>query len=196
MAEKAICEICDRTFKDAEGLAMHNSAKHLELVKKPKQPFPVKKIRNWVIVIVIIGLLIFGVYTLISNNKSDESTNTNIPKEAIHWHPILTIKINGEEQLIPANLGLTPSHHPIHTHDTSGTLHYENNNPSFKNMRLGYFFDTVWRKKFNSTCILEFCNNDLGNVRMFVNKEENFEFDNYIPKDKDDILIEFKETSK
>ncbi len=36
MAEKARCEICDRTFKDAEGLAMHNKAKHPEKVLMKK----------------------------------------------------------------------------------------------------------------------------------------------------------------
>jgi hypothetical protein len=30
MAEKAHCEICDKTFKDTEGLAQHKAAKHSE----------------------------------------------------------------------------------------------------------------------------------------------------------------------
>ena len=37
MAEKARCEICERNFKDGEGLAMHNAAKHSEAKKEHKK---------------------------------------------------------------------------------------------------------------------------------------------------------------
>ena len=60
MAEKARCEICDRTFKDAEGLVAHNKAKHSEKIPKEKKPLPVKKIRNWGIFIIIVLLIVFG----------------------------------------------------------------------------------------------------------------------------------------
>ena len=66
MAEKARCEICDRNFKDAEGLAMHNSAKHSESKKTEKKKIPVKKIRNWGIFIIIFGLIIWGGFSLFS----------------------------------------------------------------------------------------------------------------------------------
>src|SRR3989338_6625494 len=33
----------------------------------------------------------------------------------LHWHPQLTIKINGQLQIIPADVGITPSRHfPVH----------------------------------------------------------------------------------
>src|SRR3989338_2966935 len=67
MAEKARCEICDRDFKDAEGLAMHNRAKHPEKVPKGRKPLPVKKIRNWVIFIVIVGFFVWGIYALVQS---------------------------------------------------------------------------------------------------------------------------------
>jgi len=67
MVEKARCEICDRTFKAAEGLVAHNAAKHPERVSKEKKPFPVKKVRNWGLGIVIVGLVIFGAFWLISS---------------------------------------------------------------------------------------------------------------------------------
>mgnify|MGYP001607946778 FL=1 len=64
MTEEIRCEICNRKFKDADGLAMHNKAKHLELTEKPKKSLPIKKIRNYRILIsavVLIGLfLIWG----------------------------------------------------------------------------------------------------------------------------------------
>lgn len=67
MAEKTRCEICDRTFKDAEGLAMHNKAKHLEKTPNKKRQFPIKKIRNWSILVIIVGLIITGIVWGISN---------------------------------------------------------------------------------------------------------------------------------
>jgi|SRR3989344_2280400 len=76
MAEKTKCEICDRNFKNEDGLAMHNLAKHLENVKKDK-PFiyningdssSIKKIRNWGIIIGVIGILIWGIIALIPNS--------------------------------------------------------------------------------------------------------------------------------
>ena len=60
MAEKARCEICDRNFKDAEGLSMHNAAKQPESKKTEKKKIPVKKIRNWGIFIIIFGLIVWG----------------------------------------------------------------------------------------------------------------------------------------
>ncbi len=66
MAEKARCEICDRNFKDAEGLAMHNSAKHPESKKTEKKKIPLKKIRNWGIFVIIFGLIVWGGFSLFS----------------------------------------------------------------------------------------------------------------------------------
>lgn len=61
MAEKTRCEICDRTFKDIDGLSAHNKVKHPEKVPKERRPLPVKKIRNWSIFIIILGLIITGI---------------------------------------------------------------------------------------------------------------------------------------
>ncbi len=69
MAEKARCEICDRNFKDAEGLVMHNSAKHKKSGKSEKKKIPVKKIRNWGIFIIIFILIIWGGFSLFSGIK-------------------------------------------------------------------------------------------------------------------------------
>lgn len=66
MAEKSRCEICERNFKDAEGLAMHNTAKHPQNSKPEKKKIPVKKIRNWGIFIIIFGLIIWGGSSLFS----------------------------------------------------------------------------------------------------------------------------------
>ncbi len=66
MAEKARCEICKRNFKDVGGLSMHNKSKHFDEVSN-KKALPLKKIKIWTIFILVIGLIIFGISSLISN---------------------------------------------------------------------------------------------------------------------------------
>ncbi len=70
MEEKSRCEICNREFKDSNGLEAHNKLKHPERVLKEKKPFPVKKVRNFGIFIIIIGLIIFGMYWIISGTAN------------------------------------------------------------------------------------------------------------------------------
>ncbi len=183
------CDACEKSFDSAEALAMHNKSKHPEEVKNPLLSSRTKKrIRNWSIFFIIAGLIGWGIVALIPEKVIGDSSA--VPSEPIHWHPRLTITINNQKETIPANIGISGVHQPIHTHDSTGTLHYENNRPTLENMRLGFFFE-VWGKKFNSTCIFDNCNNDSGTVKMFVNDKENFEFDSYIPKDRDDIRIEY-----
>jgi len=154
MAERTRCDVCNREFKDGEGLAMHNKAKHLELAPKEIKPLPVKKIRNWAIFIVIIGLLIWGIISLMGsvNQRTvvDESSlNFEAPKGTIHWHPHLSMVIDGKKEIIPTDIGITSStHFPIHTHATDGIIHMENDRPSKRTVVLGYFFE-VWGKKFS-----------------------------------------------
>ncbi len=75
--EKIRCEVCNREFKDAEGLEMHNKAKHSELIPKEKKPFPIKKLKNWSIFIAIVGLIIFGIVWGISSIKTLPPTDIN-----------------------------------------------------------------------------------------------------------------------
>ncbi|MBI2449047.1 hypothetical protein HYV49_02000 [Candidatus Pacearchaeota archaeon] len=214
------CEKCNnREFSTADALAMHNKAKHYGDTKQSIKPstslFPQnkKKIRNWIIAIVII-LIIFGVYLVrkdkTSNNNNDglniilsNESLQKIPQGAVHWHPKLKIIIDGDEQLIPVGIGITIGKiidtglsgmrmSPTHTHESDGTIHLENNNPSKKpeTLTLGYFF-YVWDKQFSSSCIFDYCT-DKGELKMYVGGEENTEFENYIMQDKDEIVIEYE----
>lgn len=189
------CEVCNRTFANADGLASHNSAKHSELIKEPKKPFPFKKIKNWVIFILILGLIVWGIYSLITTNANNKTIineselNFEVPEGPIHWHPHLTIKINGENYLIPANIGLSGTEMPVHTHDASGIIHLEISNPTKKTLVLGYFFQ-VWGKRLSKDCIFDYCT-DKGTLKMYINGKENFEFQNYFMQEGDEILIEY-----
>ena len=208
MENKYQCEKCEKEFNSEESLAMHNKSKHPELVPKNRKPLPLKKIRNWTIFLIIVGLIIWGTVAIIpGSNVKELNVNLNggsvsIPAGEVHWHPKLTIKIDGEIVKVPTDIGsrigkIVDTHlsgmkmSPTHTHETDGTIHVENNNPSSKpeTLTLGYFF-YVWDKQFNSSCIFEYCT-DKGELKMYVNGEENNEFENYIMGDKDEILIEY-----
>ncbi len=192
------CALCQKNFDSAEALQMHNQAKHAEAVKPPlltgKQK---KKALNWIIVAVIVGFLIFGTTLLVKRGGGGSSDSTplpdfDVPKKPIHWHPHLTIRIDGKGIPIPKDIGLGSVHQPIHTHETDGVLHLENNNPSKQTVVLGFFFK-VWGKKFNKDCIFDYCT-DKGTLKMYVNGKENTEYGNYFMQDKDEILIEYTST--
>lgn len=191
-----ICHNCEKSFNSADALAMHNHSKHPEEYRKPfftsQQK---KKIRNWSIFIVMIGLTIWGFYY---SSKRNEIANTQlqfeVPRGPIHWHPHLTIKIDEIEQVIPPGIGLSGVHLPMHTHEADGIIHMENNNPTKQTVILGYFFK-AWGKTFNKECIFDYCT-DKGTLKMYVNGKENFDLENYFMKDKDKILIEYGSTNE
>ncbi|HZX12002.1 MAG TPA: hypothetical protein VFE88_00900 [Candidatus Nanoarchaeia archaeon] len=145
--------------------------------------------KSWII-LTLLFLGITGIIYYSFNNNNDIPTGAaDLPAGPIHWHPHLIIKINGQEQVIPANIGLGQVHAPTHTHAPDGIIHLENNKPTTKTLKLGYFFD-VWGKTFSNECILDHCT-DKGTLKMFVNGNENLDFENYLLRDKDEILIEY-----
>lgn len=197
MGEKVRCEICDRTFKDEEGLAQHNAAKHP--IANTKRNFNSKKIRNWTIFIMIIALIIIFLGWMISSAFTSINSCKTAPVEEInigghtnlklHIHIDLRILIDGNEEFIPANIGiLSGVMRPIHTHDASGEIHIEG--PCARDFTLGDFFK-IWGREFNSQCVFDKCT-DAGSLKITVNGKDNNEFENYIMRDRDNILIEFE----
>jgi len=147
----------------------------------------VKTIVIWLIVLGIAALI---VWAIASAPKTPEEEI--ISRNGIHFHPEISIVINGEKQEIPATIGLGAVHNPIHTHDLDGVIHLEFGGIVRENdIRLGQFF-SVWKKEFSSECIFDFCNGSDGTVRMIVNTEENTEFESYIMQDGDKIEIQFE----
>ena len=159
-------------------------------------------------IVVFIGVAIVGLFFATRNpnkNQGQEKTDEVISKAGIHWHSELKIIIKGKIITIPANIGIGmqyagyPLYDPmmmmtdIHTHDDSGTLHWEIMEGPVKkeDVRLANFF-AVWAKKFDKNCIFEFCNGPEGKVTMSVNGKENTEFQNYLVDDKDKIEIRYE----
>lgn len=195
------CGKCEKEFKSEDALKMHKSAKHSENLEKLEKEKPAKtsfrKMKNWIILAIILGVIFYGIFWMIDITGNSTKINENelefdAPREEIHWHPRLTIQIDGEIQEIPPDIGITNSvHFPTHTHEDAdvGVLHMENDNPTKRTVTLGYFFE-VWGKTFNENCIFDYCTEN-GKLKMYVNGEENTEFQNYFMQDGDDILIEY-----
>ena len=104
MSEKVRCEICDRTFKDADGLAQHNVAKHATSNKNIHQKS--KKLTNKVILILIVAIIlgfiiwtIKGAITESNSCKTDPVTEINIGTHQnvkLHIHSELRIIIDNK----------------------------------------------------------------------------------------------------
>ncbi len=115
-----------------------------------------------------------------------------ISQQGIHWHAGLTIKILGQYQEIPANIGIDITERPIHTHKLDDIIHMEFSGlVKEDDIRIGRFFE-IWGRKFSQECIFDKCNGTGGEVKMLVNGKPNFEFENYIMRDEDKIEIIFE----
>ncbi len=199
------CRDCGREFEQSESMEQHYSAKHAE---HPVASRVSKKSRKKALIALIVAaiILVSGYFVFFSGDEeakpvispgddSDGIYKVNldeVPKRPIHWHPQLTVTIKGQQQQIPRNLGISGSvHYPVHTHEDVPILHYELDRPTAQTATLGYFLNTVWRKKFDNNCIFDYCNGEQGNLTMTVDGKPNYQFDKYIPKDGDDIRIVF-----
>ncbi len=107
-----------------------------------------------------------------------------------HIHPHLEIIINGVGQEIPADTGITYAcMHPIHTHDTSGTLHIES--PVQRDFTLGDFF-AVWEKPFSKDEVLGYKADSSHNISVSVNGKVVDTYESTVLYDKDQIIISYE----
>lgn len=156
-------------------------------------------------VLSVFGFGIVGALIWFSASQPKAPESDVVSRGGIHWHPEVAIYIKGQKQATPANIGIGmqyagyPLYDPMmmmtnmHTHDDSGTLHWEVMEGPVKkeDVRLANFF-AIWGKKFDENCIFENCNGADGTVKMLVNGSENTEFQNYLVKDKDKIEIRYE----
>lgn len=153
-----------------------------------------KKTKNRIITAVIVILVVVGFWLLFSSRSSDEVEAKIISRRGLHWHATLKILIDGQAVQIPANVGIGVVHNPMHTHEDDEVIHLEFQGlVTDKHLTLGNFFD-VWNKKFDSQCVLDKCvGSEIGKtLTMKVNDASNLEFENYMLKDGDEVVIEYK----
>ncbi len=159
----------------------------------------IKKYSSIALVLIFIGS-IFSVFVFSGNSETGNSNlntgNLTFPLGNIHWHATPLIEICGEKKSTP--VPLTNRHlgsNLLHTHEDS-LIHIEGNVQSPEHITLGKFFDGI-AVKFSETKIMnktngDLCNGNKGKVKMLVNGKENFEFRNYVIKEKDVIKIIFE----
>ena len=149
------------------------------------------RIKN-LFLIAAVALIVGGVIVSIGLFLATGLGGEIISKQGIHWHTELSITILGQEQVIPDNVGLGINEQPIHTHEEGNIIHLEFAGSVKKDdIRLGRFFE-IWGRQFNQDCIFTNCNGAEGTVKMFVNGEPNFEFENYVMQHEDKIAIIFE----
>ncbi len=134
------CPVCGASVKKAN-LKGHNERVHPRLPgstaqqKTPVGTTPVFRShrgRN----ILVLTLVILASVGVASAASQFAAANTM----RMHWHPVLTIIMNGSPVTVPAQIGIDQSlwkdhsldqygigMSPLHTHDTTGTIHVESN---------------------------------------------------------------------
>jgi hypothetical protein len=150
-----------------------------------------KKNKNFLLLaavaLIVGGVIISTVWFLASRPESEI-----ISDQDIHPHIELSITILGQKQVIPDNVGIGITEQPIHTHEVDNVIHLEfAGSVKEDDIRLGRFFE-IWGSQFNQDCIFTSCNGAEGTVKMFVNGEPNFEFENYVMRDEDKVAIIFE----
>ncbi|MBI2049447.1 hypothetical protein HYT32_00830 [Candidatus Roizmanbacteria bacterium] len=142
-----------------------------------------------------LAVLVGGVFFLSKTESPSVPESEIVERNGLHWHPKLTITIDGKKQEIPANIGIGAVHQKIHTHDQDakdGVIHMEIQGVVAKeDTKLSNFF-RIWGKEFNSTQIFDKINGADGKVKMTVNSKENTDFENYLMKDNDRIEVRYE----
>lgn len=144
-----------------------------------------------------LAILIGGVFFLTKGNTSSSPSPPVdiVTQSGLHWHPKLSIYINGEKHPFTNGIGLNGAvHNPIHTHDDADKdiVHMEFQGVVTKeDTKLANFFK-IWGKKFSSTQIFDKKNGEEGTVKMTVNGKGNTQFENYQMRDGDMIEIKYE----
>lgn len=154
---------------------------------------PEKKIIGAVVVFTVI-ILAGVVFWLSKDSTGGISEDQIITRKGLHWHPKLSIIINGEKQELADGIGLGAVHEKMHTHTEDfkeGVVHMEMEGLVTKDdTKLGKFFQ-VWGKDFNSRKILDREATSAGIIKMAVNGTENEDFGSYMMRDGDNIEIKY-----
>lgn len=127
--------------------------------------------------------------------RATDAGLTPRPEEHLntHIHAFLNVFVDGQKVTIPGGIGIdvnangvtddktpdgtaidyqvgqcdTPCLSPLHTHDPSGLIHTESEDPNQQPYTLGQFF-TEWGVRLDASCIGEFCT-DKTNIAVYTN---------------------------
>jgi hypothetical protein len=109
--------------------------------------------------------------------------------EKYHVHTRLAVVVDGKQQPVPPNIGLNPPARlfsAIHTHDDSGIIHIESDEPF--EVKLPDVF-TIWGVKFSKSQLGGHKNNDKDTVQVYVNGTKVDDPEGYVLKPHDNIVV-------
>ena len=146
-----------------------------------------------IVIVIAAGIAVFMTHQQPKTLAGNDYTNPPMDSMGMmHFHPQLTLVIDGKPATVPAQLGIDPTlwkdHSldsygmqgmaPLHTHDTSGTIHVE----SYANRyyTFGQLLD-IWGLNLSA----------YKQVTMTVNGQPVSDYQNYILKDGDKIILSF-----
>lgn len=138
-----------------------------------------KRIITIIILVAMLGSSV--TYAIIAAVPSSNQIQSN-------WRAQIAIVIFGEQYLIPADIGVNnQTTSKVFTTSSDGIIY----KTGTEDVMLKDFFDE-WGQKFNSTCIIDYCNNANNSMRMYVNNKESMDYELYVIKNGDFILIDYR----
>jgi hypothetical protein len=98
----------------------------------------------------------------VAEDTVDLAAAAGVPVDPVEWlshhvHTYVGVFVDGEPEAVPAGIGIDNVGHRIaglHTHDCSGTVHVEAEEPI--ELTLGQFADS-WGVKLDGTCFADLC---------------------------------------
>lgn len=104
------------------------------------------------------------------------------------WAARVSVLIFNELQTMPAGLGIS--------NETIGSIYtLDYDNIIYKNtsddIRLRDVF-ALWGEQFNSTCVMNYCNDGNHSMIVYVNRVPNTDYELYSIRNQDDIIIDYR----
>ena len=207
------CEQCDREFSSEAGLAQHNSDKHgigkeskqekelEQQIRREKRESELekslsakktKRIAKYSVALIIIVVLLYFVITSIPASPISKLREGLGPVGSQHVHSDFKVYLNGAlvDFSIP-KYQVNPNRQHVHMEGGDGDVVHLH----ATGIKTGFFFSTLGIA-FNSTCIAmdtgrAYCNNANNTLKFYVNNEPNSEFEMYMMKSLDNVLVSY-----
>lgn len=85
----------------------------------------------------------------------------------VHYHPQLTVNINGKNVQVPAYIGISNNAiSELHTHDATGRIHIEADQPGTFTLKQ---LMTEWGVNFDINCVATYCSDANNEMRVYDN---------------------------
>ncbi|MBU5537395.1 MAG: hypothetical protein QW818_02335 [Candidatus Aenigmatarchaeota archaeon] len=191
--EKVSCDICNRKFKTNEALKQHKNDAHKQasaVSQVEKKKISKGKLFAIVIPIVIFGLIGYAIYWALTTESIGTLGST-------HIHADFAIFLNGKKITpLPEQYYVASPYIHVEAGPGAGSVIHMH----ATNVPLKMFFNSLGMK-LTSKCFEinkdnKYCNDGVNTLKMFVKHvngtwEQNFEYEKYVFKDLDKILITY-----